>query len=154
MRNRVEALCWAVCLPSLTTSTLRTQVKNNLSWLPGGFSLKCWAISIKLFASHLGEKIWLLKREGEWLRKDNLKSNFTSQSFFWWGKNQSHFCRPKKKTDGKWRESIDLVWNVKREFIWSAVDFFTGNTQQGKGSHKCVSSDHTGGRNCHPQGNG
>ncbi len=69
-----------MCLPSFTAITLRTQVKNNLSWLPGGFAQKYWAISIKLSASHLGEEIWHLKRRGEWHRNDNLKSNFPSSS--------------------------------------------------------------------------
>lgn len=41
---------------------MRTQVKNNLSWLLGGFAQKYWAILSKLSGSHLGEEIWQLKR--------------------------------------------------------------------------------------------
>lgn len=55
IRNRAEALCRAVCHPASSTITLRTQVKNNLSWLLGRFAQKYWAISIKLCAKSSGE---------------------------------------------------------------------------------------------------
>lgn len=101
IRDRVEALRRAACLPSSTTITLRTQVKNNLSWLLGGFARKYWAISIKLSASRLGEEAWHLKRResgsGMTMSKSKLSiSNFLVKV----GENQSNSTDPTRRLMG------------------------------------------------------
>lgn len=74
-----------------------TQVKNNLSWLPGGFAQKYWAILIKLSASHLREKIWHLKwRESSaWITISNLSFHLQASAF---EENLSNiFAHPKRR---------------------------------------------------------
>lgn len=121
-----------MCLPSFTAITLHTQVKNNLSWLLGGFARKYWAISIKLCASCLGEEIWHLKRREEWHRNDNLKSNFPSSSLFclwkikailriqkgdWWRMELVRFQR-------NW--SLHVKEAFHQFYTWGSVDFSQG----------------------------
>lgn len=99
-------------LPSSVPSRLQAQSrcvhrwKNNLSWLLGRFAQKCWAISIKLSASHPREGNLAGGAEGEWHRKGNLK-NFPSPAA---EQNQKQ-CRgsQRKETEKGW---TDLVWLV------------------------------------------
>lgn len=123
MRNRVEALCRAMCLPSFTTITLRTQVKNNLSWLLGGFAQKYWAISIKLSARHLREEIWHLNRRetGTGMTISNLAFHLQASAV---EENQSNSAEPKRRLVENevslWFPETDLVLHVKGAFrhIW------------------------------------
>lgn len=107
IRNRVEALCRAVCHPASSTIMLRTQVKNNLSWLLSGFALKYWAISIKLCASHLEEQIWHpgTGREAlEW-QSHKVPSSVVEES-------QMQFCRSMKETGSSCLIQFDMLKHI------------------------------------------
>lgn len=90
IRNRVEALSRAMCLPFFSTITLRTQVKNNLSWAARRICSEILGHFDQIVCKSCrgGNLAPGAKRE----RNDNLKSNFSSSNFCCWG-NSKQVCR-------------------------------------------------------------
>lgn len=109
IRNRVEALRWAMCHPAFSPITLRTQVKNNLSWLLGRFAQKYWAISDQIVCKSSQEGNLAPESRGR-VAPEWQSQNFSSPAV---EENQSNSADPKKED---WKQSTDLARHVKSAF--------------------------------------